>query len=587
MLLGMASCSHAKCPACSGSGIVSMPAPPAYDEKKVLRGALYRVWTIVSRLEEELAAARRKDKNELAAALEKIDRLESRIKIRDDEIAYLNKTIKIAHGWNGRPSENGPALKTRREFRREGEARDAEAEGREPPPAKNPGKQPGTQGSSRDDMPTGTRTFAPETCQNCGRTNLQTTRIIRKRIYDLREDGAGIECLMYYIWLAECAACGATTIPHTDTIEGTSFGPNLRAAIETYFDGDTGQGSIRMFLEELHGAKFSAGAISHCRTAVARNLEGRTADAPAADAPAADGSCGRNPTVPLSVMEAILESASMDPYVATDETGGRVAGETAQVLVSNTLRTTTVKVTGGKSAADLRAQHHWMANRPAMRDGTSGYEWHDGPLGRCFVHVTRKSESLAIKHGHGSPQHVRHRMLLEVYKDAKKAAILITAAAGGPIRCASNLDVTSKVPGLAETINQHIASLTDRVRMIIDSFQRDSLTTTLENALDNLFTGLRYPGMPLHNNSTELLIRRYIIPSRHRAPHPNKAAARNFSTHQTFMATCRKNGVSPREAVLAMARDPCWDIFSSGIPPPIMTGAAAVSGRRVGSAIPA
>ena len=116
MLLGMASCSHAKCPACSGSGIVSMPAPPAYDEKKVLRGALYRVWTIVSRLEEELAAARRKDKNELAAALEKIDRLESRIKIRDDEIAYLNKTIKIAHGWNGRPSKNGPALKTRREF---------------------------------------------------------------------------------------------------------------------------------------------------------------------------------------------------------------------------------------------------------------------------------------------------------------------------------------------------------------------------------------------------------------------------------------------------------------------------------------
>ncbi len=578
----MLSCSHAKCPACSGSGIVSLPAPPAYDEKKVLRGALCRVWAIVNELEEELAAARRKDKNELAAALEKTERLESRIKVRDDEIAYLNKAIKVAHGWNGRPSENGPALKTRREFRREDEARKAEAEGRKPPPAKKPGKQPGTQGSSRGDMPTGTCTFIPETCQNCGGTDLHVTRIIRKRIYDLREDGAGIECLMYYIWLAECAACGATAVPHTDAIEGTSFGPRLRSVIETYFDGDAGQGSIRMFLEELHGAKLSAGAISHCRTAMARKLEGR-----AVDEPAVDGGCGRNPAAPRPIMGAILERASMDPHAATDETGGRVAGDAAQVLVSNTLHTTTIKVADSKGAADLRAQHNWMANRPAMRDGTSGFGWHNGPLGRCLVHVTRKSESLAIKHGHDSYQHVRHRMLLDVYKDAKKAAILITAAAGGPIRCASNLDAASKVPGLAETVKQYTASLTDRVRMIIDSFERDSLTTTLENALDNLFTGLRYPGMPLHNNSTELLIRRYIIPSRHRAPHPNKAAARNFSTHQTFIATCRKNGISPREAVLAMARDPCWDIFSSGIPPPIMTGAAAVSGRRVESAIPA
>ena len=337
-----------------------------------------------------------------------------------------------------------------------------------------------------------------------------------------------------------------------------------------------------MFLEELHGAKLSAGAISHCRTAMARKLEGR-----AVDEPAVDGGCGRNPAAPRPIMGAILERASMDPHAATDETGGRVAGDAAQVLVSNTLHTTTIKVADSRGAADLRAQHNWMANRPAMRDGTGGFGWHNGPLGRCLVHVTRKSESLAIKHGHDSYQHVRHRMLLDVYKDAKKAAILITAAAGGPIRCASNLDAASKVPGLAETVKQYTASLTDRVRMIIDSFERDSLTTTLENALDNLFTGLRYPGMPLHNNSTELLIRRYIIPSRHRAPHPNKAAARNFSTHQTFIATCRKNGISPREAVLAMARDPCWDIFSSGIPPPIMTGAAAVSGRRVESAIPA
>ena len=48
------------------------------------------------------------------------------------------------------------------------------------------------------------------------------------------------------------------------------------------------------------------------------------------------------------MIEKILERASMDPYAGTDETGSKVAGQSVQMLVSNTLHTTMLEVTANK-----------------------------------------------------------------------------------------------------------------------------------------------------------------------------------------------------------------------------------------------
>ena len=45
--------------------------------------------------------------------------------------------------------------------------------------------------------------------------------------------------------------------------------------------------------------------------------------------------------------------------------------------------------------------------------------------------------------------------------------------------------------------------------------------------------------------------------------------AYNFSVMRTVSATCRKNGVGIYRATVMLAGDPGWDIFNSGIPPPI------------------
>ena len=50
---------------------------------------------------------------------------------------------------------------------------------------------------------------------------------------------------------------------------------------------------------------------------------------------------------------------------------------------------------------------------------------------------------------------------------------------------------------------------------------------------------------------------------------PNKTAASNYSAYQTFAATCEKQNISVHEAVLGMVDNPFWDMFSTGIGPPI------------------
>ena len=121
--------------------------------------------------------------------------------------------------------------------------------------------------------------------------------------------------------------------------------------------------------------------------------------------------------------------------------------------------------------------------------------------------------------------------------------------------------------------------------MIIDSFPADSVTTTISNALTNMFAAIWIPGMPLHNNAAERAIRDLVV-DRRRVRFPNWRAARNFSILRTFAATCEKNGISAYRATIRMARDSTRSIFADGIPPPIFGGGAAPKDEQAASAEP-
>ena len=221
-----------------------------------------------------------------------------------------------------------------------------------------------------------------------------------------------------------------------------------------------------------------------------------------------------------------------------------------------------------------------------MRDGAGGFGRCRELLQGCLIHILRKSEHYAMKRGPDSDERLRHRMLKALHYDIKETAREIVRRAGGSVRCASGLDIVSRVPGLSAFVENQIAQFSGRLRMIIESVPADGAATTLNNAFGDFVNALRYPGMPLHNNDTELIIRRYVIAGRRsKGPFPNWRAAYN-SILQSFAATCEKNGITSYRATLEMAKDPSWDIFTSGVPPPILAGGAA-AGSRETSAVPA
>ena len=104
----------------------------------------------------------------------------------------------------------------------------------------------------------------------------------------------------------------------------------------------------------------------------------------------------------------------------TDETGHRVGREGVQASVAETVHTTQIRIIPHRYAVTLRSIWGRIEDRPAMRDGTTGYGWHKGPLARCLVHLLRDTEESSMENELGSTRYDRHRMMLSVYRDAKQ-----------------------------------------------------------------------------------------------------------------------------------------------------------------------
>ncbi len=74
-----------------------------------------------------------------------------------------------------------------------------------------------------------------------------------------------------------------------------------------------------------------------------------------------------------------------------------------QASVAETVHTTQIRIIPHRDAVTLRAIWGWMEYPPAMRDGTTGYEWHKGTLSRCLVHLLRDAEESSMENKLGSP----------------------------------------------------------------------------------------------------------------------------------------------------------------------------------------
>ena len=161
---------------------------------------------------------------------------------------------------------------------------------------------------------------------------------------------------------------------------------------------------------------------------------------------------------------------------------------------------------------------------------------------RCWVHILRKAEKYAIKKG--DVYLSCYRRLLAIYKkinDMKSAS------------CAECLDL--------ERVVLEIASAYENAEQ---KKEHDGckFRVTLEGAAPYLFTFLRYPGMPPHNNAAELEIRDTVVLHRNVRHQLSEPEGREvFSVLISVARTCHKQGIFPRIAVEELIRDPDWSIF--------------------------
>ena len=89
---------------------------------------------------------------------------------------------------------------------------------------------------------------------------------------------------------------------------------------------------------------------------------------------------------------------------------------------------------------------------------------------------------------------------------------------------------------------------------------------TLHAAADNLFTFLRRPSMPPHNNGAELEIRDTAVLHRNVRRQSSTIQGRGvLSVPVSVARICRKLDIFPRTAVECLIRDPDWRLFK---PPP-------------------
>ena len=150
--------------------------------------------------------------------------------------------------------------------------------------------------------------------------------------------------------------------------------------------------------------------------------------------------------------------------------------------------------------------------------------------------------SLAMAAGKGSLEEELHQGLRGIFHAAKQIAA-DTAGSGG-----------------ADT--DTCMDLKMQVLAVASLYGKCHFAGTLRNAAPNLFTFLRYPGMPPTNNAAEGDIRDGVVLERNiRQKMTTKEGMHAFAVIHSFTQTCRKLRLAPWKQVINIVRNRDWNIF--------------------------
>ena len=357
-----------------------------------------------------------------------------------------------------------------------------------------------------------TVTLPVSRCGNCGSKTLQHVPPKVKMVYDFPDgDMIGIECIAYVAEKAACCKCGTITAVPEPTLCGTSLGPRALGFVLEYYNKRSTDQTVAYYFNTFYKFGISPNAIWNARKALTRLFEG--------------------------TYKEIMDRMADAPYIQMDESHIKINGKKGYAWLVTIQDATYVVVARSRGSAVLSLHLGRLLGIPVVTDGYSGYNVFPVRQ-RCWIHLLREAEKKAIRNGGNDL--VQYERLLKMYariKDRDTADV------------AECLDLERRVLDIAASYGES-----------------HPFGNTLEAAAPRLFTFLRHPGMPPHNNDAELDIRDTVVLQRN-VRHKLSVAEgmRVFSVLASVARTCHKQGILPRVAVESLIRDPDWKIFK---PPP-------------------
>ena len=163
-------------------------------------------------------------------------------------------------------------------------------------------------------------------------------------------------------------------------------------------------------------------------------------------------------------------------------------------------------------------------------------------------------ESLAVRYGVGSPEHVLHVMLDRVRAASKAAGKVPTERAGGPLESACDITGVLLNLQIREYADAQKAMMEMQLDVIVEGFRTAAvsdeesrkLAGSLEHAKPNMLVSPCHPDMYNNTNGVEWVIRHdHVKPSNTQRLLPDWRAAKTTGALRSIYATCRPNGWVP------------------------------------------
>ena len=345
-------------------------------------------------------------------------------------------------------------------------------------------------------------------CQNCGRGHLAYAAPVTRIANDFpEEDGRRIETVAYVLERGFCRRCDAVSTAPAPLPPGTSFGPRALGFILEYYAKRSTDATIAYYFRALYGFSVSANAVWNARRVIRSLLR--------------------------NAYDGILERISRAAFVQFDESSIKMNGKKGYVWLATSGDATYLVAIPSRSATVLDLHFGGLPGMPAVTDGYAAY----GVLPvrqRCRARLLRDAEKHAVKNGGDDLS--CYRRLPSMYGRIKNR----TSADG-----AECPDLEKAVPRIASGYREG-----------------HEFRVTLENAAPHMFTFLRYPGMPPHNNAAGPGIRDTVVLHRNVRHQLSEPEGRQvFSVMVSVARTCQKVGMFPRMAVENAVKDPDWRIF--------------------------